>query len=101
MDAFPNHTFQPEALVRRGDFALAVSRALNIIGARRPAAAAKWREARPELTDVRPGHLAYPAVSIAVASGVMTAQDGEFGLTRPITGAEAIEALSRLQALAR
>jgi predicted negative regulator of RcsB-dependent stress response len=101
MDAFPNHTFQPEALVRRGDFAQAVSRLLNIIAARRPAAAAKWRDAQPELSDVRPGHLAYPAVSVAVASGVMSASDGEFGLTRPISGAEAIEALSRLQALAR
>jgi tetratricopeptide (TPR) repeat protein len=101
MDAFSNHTFQPEATVRRGDFAQAISRALAVIAARRPAAAARWRDARPALSDVPPGHLAYPAVSVAVASGVMPAPDGRFDLTRPITGAEAIEALARLQALAR
>ncbi|MEX2271862.1 MAG: S-layer homology domain-containing protein [Vicinamibacterales bacterium] len=101
MDAFPNHTFQPDSIVRRGDFAQAVSRALNVMAARRPGLAARWRGARPSLTDVPPGHLAYPAVSIAVASEVMTAPNGQFDLTRPITGAEAIDALARLQALAR
>jgi tetratricopeptide (TPR) repeat protein len=101
MDAFPNHTFQPGATVRRGDFAQAVSRALNIIGARRPDLAARWRGARPTFTDLSTGHLAYPAASMAVASGVMTAPGGEFGLTRPISGAEALEALDRLRVLAR
>lgn len=101
MDAFSNHTFQPDAIVRRGDFAQAVSRALGVVTAGRPAVAAKWRDARPALSDVPPGHLAYPAVSVAVASGVMPAPAGRFDLTRPITGAEAIEALARLQSLSR
>ena len=101
MDAFPNHTFQPGATVRRGDFAQAVSRALTVIAARRPDAAAKWRNARPAFSDLSSTHLAYPAVAAAVASGVMTAPGGEFGFTRPITGAEAIEAIARLQALIR
>ena len=101
MDAFPNHTFQPDAIVRRGDFAQAVWRALTVIGSRRPEAAAKWRGARPAFTDVSSTHLMYPAVAAAVASGVMTAPNGEFGFARPISGAEAIEALTRLQALIR
>lgn len=101
MDAFSNHTFQPEALVRRGDLAQAVSRALDVIAVRRPDVAARWRGARPALSDVPPGHLAYPAVSIAVASGIMTAPGGQFDLTRPVSGAEALEALARLQDLAR
>jgi len=101
MDAFANHTFQPDAIVRRGDVAQAIARALAIVGARRPELAAKWRTAKPSFTDVSATHLAYPAVAIAVASGVMTAPKGEFGFARPITGAEAIDALARLQALAR
>ncbi len=101
MDAFPNHTFQPDALVRRGDFAQAVSRMLGILSARRPELAARWRNARPPFSDLPPGHLAYPAAAAAVASGVMTATDGRFDLSRPVTGAEAIEALARLQALTR
>lgn len=101
MDKFPNHTFQPDAVVRRGDFAQAVSRALAVIGARRRDLAAQWSGARPAFSDLSAGHLAYPAVAMAVASGVMTAPGGEFAFSRPITGAEAIEALGRLQALLR
>ena len=101
MDAFPNHTFQPGGVVRRGDFAQAVSRLLTVIGARRPDLAITWRTARPSFTDVSPSHLAYPAAAMAVTSGVMTAPGGAFELTRPITGQEAIDALARLQALIR
>lgn len=101
MDAFPNHTFQPGAVMRRGDFAQVISRALTVIGQRRPDLAAKWRAARPAFTDVSASHLAYPAVAAAVASGVMTAENGAFGFTRPVTGADALEALARLQALIR
>ncbi|MDQ3169163.1 MAG: tetratricopeptide repeat protein [Acidobacteriota bacterium] len=101
MDAFPNHTFQPGGVVRRGDFAQAVSRLLTAIGARRPDLAITWRTARPAFTDVSPSHLAYPAAAMAITSGVMTAPGGAFELTRPITGQDAIDALARLQALIR
>jgi tetratricopeptide (TPR) repeat protein len=101
MDAFPNHTFQPEAIVRRGDFAQAVSRLLTIAAARRPDLASTWRAARPSFTDVAPGHLAYPAAAMAVASGVMSAPDGAFELARPISGQDAIDALARLHAILR
>lgn len=101
MDAFANHTFQPDAVVRRGDFAQAAARALTIIGARRPDLLATWKAARPAFTDLSAGHLAYPGVAMAVAAGVMTAPGGEFGFTRPMTGADAIDALGRLRALMR
>ena len=101
MDAFPNHTFQPDATVRRGDFAQAVARLLAIADARRPGMAAKWRAARPSFSDLSPGHLAYPAAAMAVASGVMTAPGGAFELARPVSGQDAIDALARLQTLLR
>jgi len=101
MDAFSNHTFQPGATVRRGDFAQAVSRLLGIVGRRRPDLASRWQGARPSFADLPPGHLSYPAAAMAVSSGVMTAPDGVFGLSRPITGQEAIDALARIQALVR
>ena len=34
MEVYPNHTFQPEAAVRRGDLAQAASRVLALIGRR-------------------------------------------------------------------
>lgn len=101
MEVYPNHTFQPGALVRRGDLALAASRALSLIAAEKPKLGASWREARHKFTDVSPSHLSYPAVSLAVAAGVMSAEeDGVFHLTRPATGAEAVAAVRKLEELA-
>lgn len=102
METQPNYTFQPALRVRRGDLAQIVSRALAVIAAQKPAAARVWQGARPKISDVPPGHLSYPAVSQAIASGVMPLlSDGAFQLLRPVTGAEALEVITRLEALAK
>jgi tetratricopeptide (TPR) repeat protein len=102
MDAYPNHTFQPSNPVRRVDLAQAVSRVLTLIAAEKPRLAAKWRDPRPRFPDMSPSHLSYPAAARAISSGVMTTLDGgAFGLTRPVSGVEAVAAVSRLEALAR
>jgi tetratricopeptide (TPR) repeat protein len=101
MEAYPNHTFQPEAVVRRGDLAQAASRALSLIAADNPRLAAPWRNAKRQFPDVSPGHLIYPAASLTVEAGVMkTVEDGRFELTRPVTGAEAVAAVRALEDLA-
>jgi tetratricopeptide (TPR) repeat protein len=100
MEAYPNHTFQPNALVRRGDLAQTVARALEIIAAGNPGLAGSWRNARGRFSDLPPGHLSYPSASVAVESGVMPAlSDGSFQLARPITGAEALAAVEKLEEL--
>lgn len=100
IDAFANHTFQPRAGVRRADLATAVSRLVALMAATRPALRS-YLSARPPMADVGPGHLNYPAASAAVASGVMPLVDGDrFQVARPVSGAEAIEAIDRLRALA-
>ena len=43
----------------------------------------------------------YPAVSAAVAAGVMPLSGGNFDLLRGVTGAEALEIIGRLEALTR
>jgi tetratricopeptide (TPR) repeat protein len=102
IEAFPNHTFQPGATVRRGDLAQAVSRVLGLIGTANPKLAAKWRDLRPKFADVGPAHLLYPAAARAVSAGVMAPLDGDaFQLTRPVTGSEARDAVSKLEALAK
>jgi tetratricopeptide (TPR) repeat protein len=102
MDTQPNYTFQPNARVRRGDLAHTVARVLTLIAAAMPAAAKGWQGAKIKIADVPPGHLSYPAVSMAVASGVMPLTDkGTFQLLRPVTGAEVVEVVSRLEALAK
>jgi len=102
MEPFPNHTFEPEQLVRRADLAQAASRALSLIAAENPKLAASWRNAKRQFPDVSPGHLVYPAASLSVEAGVMkTVENGSFELTRPVTGAEAVAAVRALEDLAR
>jgi len=101
MEPFANHTFQPRSLVRRTDLAQAMARLLSRVAAQHAAQVKGWESARLKFSDLSPGHLAYPAASIAVAAGVMkTASENSFQPARPVTGAEATEAIGRLEALA-
>ena len=102
MEPFLNHTFQPNATVTRGDLALVASRVLNVIAATRPQLAAKLKGARPKFSDIPPGHLRYPHVSVAVAAGIMApTSEGSFQPGRAVTGAEAVSVVRQLEALAR
>lgn len=101
MDTLANYEFEPARQVRRGELATTVSRLLQLIASAKPELAKKWQGARLAINDVAPGHLSYPAVSAAVASGVMSLSGGNFELLRAVTGAEAMEIISRLEALAR
>jgi hypothetical protein len=101
MEPFANHAFQPRTVVRRVDMAQIVGRLLTRVAAVKPAKAPTWNKARLKFSDLAPTHLAYPAASAAVASGVMTTgPDGAFQPARAVTGAEAIEMIQRLEALA-
>ena len=100
IDPFANHTFQPGTLITRSDLAGAVSRVAAVIAASRPGIRPRLAE-RPQIVDIAAEHLSYPAVSVAVASGIMPLLDGErFEVARPVSGAEAIDVVARLRALA-
>lgn len=101
METLPNYEFEPSRRVRRGELATTVSRILTLIAAAKPDLAKKWQGARLSINDVSSTHLNYPAISMAVAAGVMPLSGGHFDLLRPVTGAEAIDVVSRLEALAR
>jgi len=101
MEVYPNHTFQPAAMVRRGDLAEAASRVLALIAVQKPALAAAWKDEKREFTDVSPAHLNYAAASMTVGAGVMKPlPDGSFQLGRAVSGAEAVAAVKRLEELA-
>ena len=100
LDAFENHTFQPQGRVRRADLATAVSRVVGLIAQRRPELRQKMSE-RPRVADMSTGHLNYPAVAVAVSTGVLSLTDGRFQVSRQVSGAEAIEAVTRLEDLAK
>ncbi|MGH9384698.1 MAG: tetratricopeptide repeat protein [Vicinamibacterales bacterium] len=101
METLANYQFQPASRVRRGDLALIISRVLTLIASVRPDVAARWKGAMVRISDVPAGHLSYPAVSAAVASGVMPLEAGAFQLLRVVTGAEALDVTARLEALTR
>jgi tetratricopeptide (TPR) repeat protein len=101
MESYPNHTFEPRAPVRRIEFADTVRRLLTRVAALNPSAPRSWESAQGRFPDVAPTHAAYPAVTAATASGVMTtAPDGTFQLLQDVTGADAAQALERIRALA-
>jgi hypothetical protein len=101
MEPLPNHTFQPQQRVRRVDLAQIASRVLALISARRAGSTAEWQAARVTLADVSPDHPTYPAVSQTVAAGVLPLIDGAFMPAQPVSGAELLTAIDRLDALAR
>jgi tetratricopeptide (TPR) repeat protein len=102
MEPFANHGFQPRTVVRRIDLAQVVSRLLEKVDEESPRQTSAWQSARVMFADISAGHLAYPAASAAVASGVMTVgANNTFQPSRPVSGREAIEAIDRIEALVR
>ena len=101
MDPFENHTFQPGLGIRRGDLATAVRRVLMMASATNPVLRTRLAE-QPPIADMPASHLVYPAAAAVVAVGVMPLVDGmRFEVNRPVTGAEAVDVINRLQALLR
>jgi len=101
MEPFANHAFQPRTVVRRTDLAQAVARLLPRAAAQRPDKIKTWETARLRFSDLSSSHLAYPAASAAVASGVLAvAGENAFQPSRSVTGAEATDAIAKLEALA-
>jgi tetratricopeptide (TPR) repeat protein len=101
MDTLANYEFEPKRQVRRGELAMTVSRLLSLIAAAKPDLAKRLAAARVTVNDVASTHLSYPAVSAAVASGVMSLSNGNFELLRGVSGGEAMDIITRLEALAR
>ena len=102
IEPFANHTFQPRTAVRRIDLAQVVSRLLAKVAETTPGRTNPWQASRMKFSDISASHLAYPAASAAVASGVMTVgADNSFQPSRPVTGQEASEAIGRIEAMTR
>jgi tetratricopeptide (TPR) repeat protein len=99
MPPFENHTFQPNAAVRRGDLAVAVSRLLALLASSDAALRARLAQ-RPAIADMNQRHVQYAAAAAAVASGVMPLLDGDrFQVGRPVSGGEAVDVLDKVRAL--
>jgi len=99
MPPFENHTFQPNAVVRRGDLAVAISRLLTQLSSNDAALRSRLAQ-RPAIGDMNRRHVQYTAAAAAVASGVMPLVEGDrFLVGRPVSGSEAVETLDKVSAL--
>ena len=101
MSVFPNHTFQPAAVVRRADLASTMAVLVEIAAGHRPADLSKWQAARPRFLDLPASNLFYASSAVATAAGVMSTDTaGRFNPTQPATGADLDQAVRRLAAMA-
>jgi tetratricopeptide (TPR) repeat protein len=99
MPPFENHTFQPNAVVRRGDLAVAINRLLTLLSSNDAALRTRLAQ-RPAIGDMNRRHVQYTAAAAAVASGVMPLLEGDrFLVGRPVSGNEAVETLDKVSAL--
>lgn len=100
IEAFENHTFQPDATVRRGELATVARRLIDLVAATAPSVGARAVEP-PAIADLPRGHLQYEAVSLALAAGVLPLlEGGTFQVGRLVSGEEAVEMIDRVRALA-
>jgi len=98
MEPYENHTFQPRNPVTRSDLAHAVARMLKIISAGRPALLKDWQSRQQKMADVGVSNLHYADASLSVAAGILPLADGGlFELSRPVSGAEAVDAIGRIE----
>jgi tetratricopeptide (TPR) repeat protein len=99
MPPFENHTFQPNAAVRRGDLAVAVSRLLSVVAANDPALRARLTQ-RPAIADMNRRHVQYTAAAAVVSTGVMPLLEGDrFQVGRAVSGSEAADVVDKVGAL--
>jgi tetratricopeptide (TPR) repeat protein len=100
IEPYENHTFQPGTTVLRSDLAQAVARLLKIVAASQPQLLKDWQSRQQKMADVGVSNLHYADASLSVAAGILPLADGGvFQLSRPVSGAEAIDAVSRIERL--
>ena len=98
IDVFPDHTFRPDEKINRANYAVFLQ---NIMAAvtHEEGLSTKYIGTQSRFPDVNPTHYAYNAICLAVDRGIMTANtmDGAFGMSNPVSGADALLIIRELQ----
>ena len=90
MEMLPDHTFCPDELITRAEFALLIQNIL-ILSTHDQSLATKYFGEESHFPDVRSSHPAYNAIVLCVDRGIMKAKmDGSFGLADYVSGADAL-----------
>jgi tetratricopeptide (TPR) repeat protein len=101
MEIQPNHTFQPAQAVRRDELAAMLAVLVELALTDRSKELLSLRAVRPRFADLPEVHLFYPPAALAVAARTMTiGEDARFNPTRPVSGADFVRAIARIQQIA-
>jgi tetratricopeptide (TPR) repeat protein len=101
MPVYPNHTFQPNVVLSRGDLAAMAVELLRLAAAGLSTEFAAWQAMRPRFEDLTPGNVRYPAAALAVAAGAMTvSSNNQFSPTSPSSGPDLEAVVRRIEAIA-
>lgn len=99
LEPYPDHTFHPDALVNRGEYAMMVEDALIAITGDQ-SLATKHIGTESRFPDVNAAHPSYNAICNAVDKGIMSADlSGAFGLEKSVSGPDALLIIRNLKNL--
>jgi hypothetical protein len=97
LEPYPDHTFHPDQLINRGEYAMMVEDILIAITGDQELAT-KYIGTESRFPDVNPSHPAYNAICNAVDKGIMDAEmNGEFGLQQSVSGPDALLVIRKLK----
>ncbi len=98
MDVFPDHTFRPDDKITRSNYAMFLQNILVTVTGD-DALATKYIGTPSRFPDVNATHYAYNAICLCVDRGIMKANtmDGAFGMSQPVSGADALLIIRELQ----
>lgn len=96
MEVFPDHTFQPDDVVIRGELAAIIDRIFTAFS--KPLIIDPTRASSISFRDVSPENIYYRAVMATYLAGILdNVSDSEFGLSKPVSGSEAMEIMARVK----
>ncbi|HHS13085.1 MAG TPA: tetratricopeptide repeat protein [bacterium] len=92
IDVFPDHTFHPNEKITRANYAQFLQSCLILVTGDQSLATKYIGGGTQRFPDINPSHYAYNAICLAVDRGIMKANtiDGSFGLSDPVSGADAL-----------
>lgn len=100
LEPYPDHTFHPDDLVNRGEYAMMVEDVIIAILGDESLATKYVGASRSRFPDVNPTHPAYNAICNAVDKNVMDASmNGLFAPEGSVSGPDALLVIRRLQQL--
>lgn len=99
LEPYPDHTFHPDQLINRSEYAMMVEECLIAITGNQ-SLATQYIGTQSRFSDVNASHPSYNAICNAVDKNIMDASiNGEFGPEKSVSGPEALLVIRKLKEL--